>query len=134
MEAGLHSEQTVAQNPVTTDAAGGSKRLHFSLSYQPGLQRRHLWTCQLCTFELDKPGVPQRDFLRCLFRAKFPFHFSVLAGAIFSLVSFDFPPRSSHYLLRTQLQYLCSTGGEAAVACSRSRPPAPCCRSRTAAD
>lgn len=75
MEAGLHSEQTVPQNPITTDAVGGSKRLHFSLSYQPGSQRRHLWTCQLCTFDLDKPGVPQRDFFMMPLQSEISFSF-----------------------------------------------------------
>lgn len=54
-DTGLSSEQTVPENPVTTDSVGGSKRLPFSFSFQPSLQRRHLWTCQLCTFDLDKP-------------------------------------------------------------------------------
>jgi len=74
-DTGLSSEQTVLQNPVTTDGVGGSGWLPFSFSFQPGFQRRHLQTCQLCTFDLDKPGALQWDFLRHLFRAKFPFHF-----------------------------------------------------------
>lgn len=79
------SEQMILQIPVTADGVGGRKQVPFSFSFLPGLQRRQVWTCQLCTFDLDKTGALQWDFYDAC-REKFPFHFfSVLAGTVFSL-------------------------------------------------
>lgn len=45
--------------PMVLEAANS---FLYSFSFQPGLQRRHLRTCQLCTFDLDKLRALQWDF------------------------------------------------------------------------
>lgn len=109
------------QIPVTADDAGGRKQAPFSFSFLPALQRRELWTCQLCTFGLHKTGSLKWDFYDAS-REKFPFHFfSVLAGRVFSLSHTIFcliPP----YLPRTWLECVRGAEREAAVLCT---PPLP---------
>lgn len=62
------------QIPVTADDVEGRKQVPFSSSFLPALQRRELWTCQLCTFGLYKTGSLKWDFYDAS-REKFPFHF-----------------------------------------------------------
>lgn len=64
---------------------GGSKRLPFSFSFQPALQRRYFWSFQLCTFDLDQEPYRWIWFCNGSSERNFLFIFSVLAGAIFSL-------------------------------------------------
>lgn len=123
-DTGLGSEQTVLQNLVTTDGVGGSKQLPFSFSFQPGFQRRQLWTFQLCTFDLDKPGALQWDFYDASSERNFLFIFFSLGRSNLQPVSYNFLPHSSSYLPRTQLEYLHGSEREVAVVRSQSQPTA----------